>query len=73
MLVPGRNTDSRGRENFGGLCARFETKAAPAPEFSARSELLTSAFPGQVYSFCAALHVSPPSAIDLAEASLRQV
>jgi hypothetical protein len=68
-----RNTDSRGREDFGGLCAHFETKAMPSPDFSARSELLTSAFPGLIYSFCAALHVSPPSAIDLAEASLRQV
>jgi hypothetical protein len=81
--------DSKGRENFGGLCACFETRLSlasktlpfleqghgmtPAPDFG------TVGFPDfcllwtRLSFFCAAIHVSLTSAIELAEASLETV
>jgi hypothetical protein len=60
--------DSKGRENFGGLCARIEMTRCLLQHL-AQLALPTAAFFGQGFSFCAAAHVSPTSAIDLAEAS----
>jgi hypothetical protein len=64
-----RNLDSEGRENFGGLCACFETKITCSRVgmvgFADSCVLCT-----RYFLFCAAARMSLTSAIELAEASL---
>jgi hypothetical protein len=52
-----RNLDSKGRENFGGLCAALRDDRTPAPDFGTVS-FADFCFSGKSLSFSAALSVN---------------